>query len=447
MSWNVFKPAPHIPRLPDSEVKRLYPRFRWRIMESTFMGYAAFYLVRNNLSVVAPELMETLNYTKSDIGSLLAITAIAYGLGKFVMGAVSDRSNPRYFMALGLLLTAVCNFAFGWINTFSVHFILWALNGFFQAMGWPPCGRSQGHWFSERERGLMFSIWNTSHNLGGGIAGYVAAWATSYYGGWQYAFYVPGFLALIGSVYILLRLRDTPQSLGLPPIEEYNNDYPQGQEDCEERERELTMNELLFKYVLTNKYVWLLAFANFFTYIARYSMLDWGPMYLREMKGASLHSGGLAVLAIEFGGIPSTILMGWFSDLAGGRRGMLSVLCLIPVIGAFTIMLFTPATLISLDMIMLVIIGLFVYPIINFIVIIALDIIGKKAIGTAAGFIGLFGYLGKTAQAKGFGWILDYATPHWGEQMAWNLVILAIIVCTFCAAILLAFTWNLRPRS
>ena len=283
MSWNVFKPAPHIPRLPDDEVKRLYPRFRWRIMESTFMGYAAFYLVRNNLSVVAPELMETLNYSNSDIGSLLAVTAIAYGIGKFVMGAVSDRSNPRYFMAFGLLLTALCNFAFGWINTFSVHFILWALNGFFQAMGWPPCGRSQGHWFSERERGLMFSIWNTSHNLGGGVAGYVAAWATSYYGGWQYAFYVPGFLALIGSVYLLLRLRDTPQSVGLPPIEEYNDDYPQGREDCEERERELTMHELLFKYVLTNKFVWLLTFANFFTYIARNSMLDWGPMYLREM--------------------------------------------------------------------------------------------------------------------------------------------------------------------
>ena len=49
-----------------------------------------------------------------------------------------------------------------------------------------------GHWFSERERGLMFSIWNTSHNVGGGIAGMLAAWAVIHFGGWQYAFFIPG---------------------------------------------------------------------------------------------------------------------------------------------------------------------------------------------------------------------------------------------------------------
>ena len=32
---------------------------------------------------------------------MLAMTAIAYGVGKFLMGAWSDRSNPRYFMPAG----------------------------------------------------------------------------------------------------------------------------------------------------------------------------------------------------------------------------------------------------------------------------------------------------------------------------------------------------------
>ena len=35
----------------------------------------------------------------------------------------------------------------------------------------------------------------------------------------------------------------------------------------------------------------------------------------------------------------------------------------------------------------------------------ALDLTSKKAVGTAAGFIGMFGYLGRTTQALGFGWI------------------------------------------
>ncbi len=215
----MFAAAPHIKRLPAADINQLYPRYRRRIMESTFLGYAAFYLVRNNLSVVAKDIEGALHYDHSMIGSILALTAISYGLGKFLMGSLSDRSDPRKFMAVGLLLTACLNFAFGSVSSYGLHMLLWSANGFVQGMGWPPCGRSMGHWFSEKERGLTFSIWNTSHNLGGGIAGILAAWAALHFGGWQYAFYVPGAIAAIGSIYLFLRLRDTPQSVGLPPIE------------------------------------------------------------------------------------------------------------------------------------------------------------------------------------------------------------------------------------
>ena len=108
-----FRPAPHIPLLDNDAVQRMYPRFRWQILESTFIGYAVFYFVRNNLPVVSKEMGQALGYSKGQIGDLLAVTAITYGLGKFLMGAVSDRSNPRYFMPAGLLLTALCNFLFG----------------------------------------------------------------------------------------------------------------------------------------------------------------------------------------------------------------------------------------------------------------------------------------------------------------------------------------------
>ena len=442
---NPLAPAPHAKRLPDAEIKRRYPKFRWQVMESTFIGYAAFYLVRNNLSVVAKDMQGALHYSKTDIGSILAMCAITYGLGKFVLGAVSDRSNPRKFMALGLLLTGLCNFAFGGLHNLKMHLLLWGLNGFFQGMGWPPCGRSMGHWFSERERGLTFSIWNTAHNIGGGIAGVIAAWAVTQFAGWQYAFYVPGAIALVGAVYLWFRLVDTPQSVGLPPIEEFKNDYTAQTQSGDNPERELSTKELFVNNVLLNKYVWLLAVANFFAYVSRYSMLDWGPMYLREIKGASLADGGLAVMITEFGGIPSTIIMGWVSDKVGGRRGMIATLCMIPIIGAFVTMLFTPAGMLKLDMLLLGLVGFFIYPVINLIVILALDLTSKKAIGTAAGFIGLLGYLGRTAEAQAFGKMLDYFSPIYGKKGAWDLVIAGIVGCTLLAAILLAFTWKLRP--
>ena len=442
---NFFKPAPAIEPVPEAKVNKLYKKYRWSTLESTFIGYATFYLVRNNLSTVAKDIEGALHYDHNMIGSILAVSAISYGLGKFLMGSLSDRSNPKKFMAIGLALTAFCNFAFGGVADYNIHFFLWALNGFIQGMGWPPCGRSIGHWFSLKERGSIFAIWNVAHNIGGGIAGILAAYAASHFG-WQAAFYFPGTIALIGSVYLFLRLKDTPQSVGLPPIEKYKNDYP-ANSSIEEPEKELSTRELFVEYIFKNKYLWIFAIANFFVYIVRYSMLDWGPTYLREMKGATLTGGGIAILMIEFGGIPSTILMGWISDKFGGRRGMVSLLCMLPIFAAFFGIYINPPGRLWLDMTFLAIVGFFVYPPVMLLGVSGLDLTSKKAVGTAAGFIGLFGYMGRTVQAKGFGWIAEHYGQIYGKETSWNLVIFAILGCTLMSIILLAFTWRVRPKN
>lgn len=431
---DLFRPAAHVVRLSDDQVQKLYPVFRWRILEATFIGYASFYFVRNNLPVVSKEMGQALHYSKGQIGDLLALTAIAYGIGKFFLGTWSDRSNPRYFMPAGLLVTAFCNFAFGATSSYPLHLFLWTLNGLAQGMGWAPCGRSLGHWYSVRERGTVFAFWNLAVNVGGGLTGLIAAYSTAWFG-WRSAFYVPGVLAVLCAVYLVLRLRDTPQSVGLPPIEEYHNDYPaQGARDSE---KELSTRDLLVTYVLKNRYVWLFAVANFFVYLTRYSMLDWGPTYLKEVKHASLEQGGFSTAIYELGGMFSTVLMGWLSDRAGGRRGMISVVCMVPVFLAFTAILYTPPGMLWLDLTLFGIVGFFVYPPVMLLPVMGLDFSSKKAVGTTAGFIGLFGYLGRTAQGKGIGTL--------AERYGWNAALYGILISTFLGILLLSLTWKLKP--
>ena len=432
----LFRPAAHVSMLPPEQVRRLYPKFRWRILESTFIGYATFYFVRNNLPVVSKEMGQALHYSKGQIGDMLAMTAISYGIGKFVLGAWSDRSNPRYFMPAGLLLTAMCNFLFGAASTYSVQLTLWTLNGVAQGMGWAPCGRSLGHWYSVRERGTVFAFWNLSVNVGGGLTGLIAAYSTAWMG-WRSAFYVPGVLAVLCAVYLVARLRDTPQSVGLPPIEEYRNDYPaKGGRD---REAELGTRELVVNYILRNRYLWLFAAANFFVYLTRYSMLDWGPTYLKEVKHASLEQGGFSTAIYELGGMFSTVLMGWLSDKAGGRRGMISVICMVPVFLAFGGILYAPPGMLWLDLTLFGIIGFFIYPPVMLLPVMGLDFTSKKAIGTAAGFIGLFGYLGRTVQGKGIGTL--------AERYGWDAAFYGILASTLLGILLLSWTWNLKPRA
>jgi OPA family glycerol-3-phosphate transporter-like MFS transporter len=437
MSWSLrfLRPAPHIPPLPREQARRLYPKMRWQILESTFIGYATFYFVRNNLPVVSREMGLALHYSMEQIGNILAATAISYGVGKLFMGAWSDRSNPRYFMPLGLVLTAICNFAFGAVSSYHVQLALWALNGLAQSMGWAPCGRSLGHWYSVNERGTMFAFWNVAQNVGGGLTGLLVAYSTVLLG-WRSAFYVPGVLAILCAIYLLIRLRDTPQSVGLPPIEEWRNDYPAGAR--KHSEQELGTRDLLTNYIFKNRYLWLFAFANFFVYIARYAMLDWGPTYLKEVKHASLGQGGISTAALEFSAIFSTILMGWLSDKMGGRRGMISVLCMIPVLLSYLGIIYGPPGKLWISLSLFGVIGFFVYPTVLLLVVSALDFTSKKAVGTAAGFLGLFGYLGRTAEGEGIGFLVQ----HYGWAVALHAVVVAVVV----AIALLLFTWKLSPH-
>jgi OPA family glycerol-3-phosphate transporter-like MFS transporter len=430
-----FRPAPPTPRLLPAEVARLYPRYRWRVFESAFIAYATFYIVRNNFAPVSKEIGAALHYDKAMIGDILAGTAIAYGLGKLVMGYFADRSDARKYAAAGMLLTAALNFIFGATTHYWTHLFLWTLNGFAQGMGYGPCTRGLSHWYSVKERGAIFGVWNISHNIGGGIAGFLAAKCAEHWG-WASAFYVPGVIATLCAFYLFWRMRDTPQAEGLPPVEEYKNDYPP--DEREDHERELSMRELLFKYILPNKMLWVLSIANIFVYIARYAMVDWGPTYLKEVKGASLAEGGFSTLVIEFAGAAGMLTMGWLSDKLGGRRARVSVMAMIPLLVAFAAIRVTPKGMLWLDMTLFAMIGFFVYTPVMFSGVMSLDLTTKKAVGTAAGFVGFFGYVGRVIQGKGLGWIAQ----HYG----WDPALWAILGCTGIGIILLAFLWNVRPR-
>lgn len=431
-----FRPAPPKPLLPPAQVQELYPRYRWRVFESAFIAYATFYVVRNNFAPVSKEIGAALHYDKAMIGDILAGTAIAYGVGKFVMGYFADRTDARKYVATGMLLTAALNFLFGATANYTAHVLLWTLNGFVQGMGYGPCTRGLSHWFSTRERGTIFGLWNISHNVGGGVAGFLAAVCASHWG-WTSAFYVPGIIAVACAAYLFWRMRDTPQSLGLPSVEEYKQDLPPGQ--AHQPERELTARELLLRYILPNKMLWVLSVANIFVYIARYSMVDWGPTYLKEVKGASIELGGFSTLVIEFAGALGMLTMGWLSDKLGGKRGRVSVCAMLPLAAAFVGIILAPKGMLWLDMLLFGIIGFFVYTPVMFSGVMSLDLTTKKAVGTAAGFVGFFGYVGRVIQGKGLGWVAQ----HYG----WDPALWAVVGCTVIAIILLLFTWNVRPRN
>ena len=215
---SIFKPAPHKARLPAAEIDPTYRRLRWQIFLGIFFGYAAYYLVRKNFALAMPYLVEQ-GFSRGDLGFALSGISIAYGFSKFIMGSVSDRSNPRVFLPAGLILAAAVMLFMGFVpwatSSIAIMFVLLFLCGWFQGMGWPPCGRTMVHWWSQKERGGIVSVWNCAHNVGGGIPPLLFLLGMAWFNDWHAALYMPAFGAILVAIIAFALMRDTPQSCGL----------------------------------------------------------------------------------------------------------------------------------------------------------------------------------------------------------------------------------------
>lgn len=433
----IFSPAVHKDSIAASSVDAEYKKRRWQVFMGIFIGYAGYYLVRKNFSLIMPDLIAQ-GYTKAQLGFALSGVSIAYGLSKFLMGNISDRSNARNFLSIGLVLSALTMIFMGVVpfatSSITIMFILLLLNGWFQGMGWPPCGRVMVHWFSVKERGTRMSVWNVSHNVGGGLMGPIAIAAVALFGTWQSKFYFPGMIALLFAVVAYLLIRDTPQSCGLPPIEKYKNDYPANYST--EQEKELSAKQIFFNYVFNNRLLWYIAFANAFVYLVRYGILDWSPTYLAEVKEFSVKQSGWAYFAFEYAGIPGTLLCGWLSDkVFNGRRAPATIIYMFLVLIAVVVYWQSPAGNVLSINLALICIGFLIYGPIMLIGVQALDLVPKKAAGTAAGLTGFFGYVGGALFAN---IAIGYVVDHFSWDAGFWLIVLACIFSIF----LTALTWK-----
>jgi OPA family glycerol-3-phosphate transporter-like MFS transporter len=441
----VLKSASAAPAVPDAQVDRLYRHHRRQVFAGIFAGYAAYYLVRNNLALAIPDILRDYpQYSKAQLGTALTGLSIAYGTSKFLMGSVSDRSNPKYFLPLGLLLSAAIMFTSGMVKaiyaSLALVIVLQTLNGWVQGMGWPPCGKSMVHWWSTKERGLVVSVWNVAHNVGGALVATLALAGLTLFGGdWGAKFYFNAMVAAAIAVIVFFLMRDTPQSVGLPPVEQYKNDYRP--DYSEAHERNFTFKEIFLGHVLNNRYLWAIAVANAFVYFVRYGVVNWIPTYLETAKGFSFKQSSVAWSLYEWAAIPGTIACGWMSDkVFKGRRAPATILFMSLTLVAVIVYWLNMHGPLWIDYAALISIGFLIYGPIMIIGLHALDLVPKKAAGTAAGFTGFFGYVfGSAIAGTGVGWIAD----RWG----WNGVFIAMVACCVLTIAFSAMTLGHRAVS
>jgi sugar phosphate permease len=445
-------PAAH--RITDpGEVQAGYRNYQFKILVATMVGYAAFYFVRKNLSVAMPLMEKELGITKTSLGLFLTLHGIVYGVSKFANGFLGDRCNGRTFMVAGLFICGLINVAFAFFGQMAadatatmlgftavawVMGILWIFNGWFQGMGFPPCARLMTHWFPPKVLAMRMSIWNTSHSIGAaavvGLGG-LLVWMGF---GWKSIFYVPAVIAFITCIYLWMTLKDTPESLGLPPVEELDSAIIEPKSEkvdaatAENLEASLEAPVLpshsknyYMRKVFTNPYIWVIALANFFVYIVRYAIFDWSPTYFSQAKGFTVSKAAWITATFEIAGIAGMLAAGWITDNVFGGRGARTCLfymaaCTLAVLALWQLPLHSSLVASSI----MALAGFFIYGPQALVGIAVANLATRHAAATAVGLTGLFGYLSTVISGWGIGFIADKYGWHSGFQaICWFSVI------------------------
>ena len=470
------------------EQSKRFKYWQARTILATMIGYALFYFVRKNFSLAMPGLEADLGISKTSLGIFLTLNGLIYGFSRFVNGIFADRMNARWYMAVGLALCALANFAFGfgedvsyWItgehmgtqftNTMILFMgVMWVVNGLLQGTGFPPCARLLTHWIPPKQLATKMSVWNTSHSIGAGLVvilcGYlmghmgqnvsgdpaavsqiaanlgvdpsdpegmatVMNFAT-HYGAWRWCFWIPSGIAMAGALGLMLFLRDTPSSVGLPELEGTETKKVQSEKKSDEH------RAFLMKYVFKNPLIWILGFANFFVYIVRFSVLDWGPSLLSQSKGVSMEHAGWLVAMFEIAGILGMLFSGWATDKwLKGRAHRTCVFCMAgAALFVFIFWQLPPDAPIWLLFASLCAAGFCIYGPQALIGIAAANQATKRAAATANGLTGLFGYASTLVSGVGLG----YVAQHYG----WSWAYVGIIGIAVVGMLVFLLMWKAK---
>lgn len=409
--YRISKPSAE--KVPQDRVDQTYMSLRRKTFWGVTLAYSLYYVCRTCISLFKKPLIDEGVLTEGQLGLVGAAFLFVYAVGKFLNGFIADYCNIRRFMATGLFISSVVNLlmaALGFFHNmipsvviFLAFAILWGMNGMVQSMGSAPGVISLSRWFPLSKRGSYYSIFSTSPSIGKFVS-YLVLGAVGYFG-WQYGFIVASIAGVIGATLILIMVSDTPESKGLPSVQELSG------EQLTKTDKKPTKE--LQKMVLKHPGVWVIAFSSAFLYITKEAVDSWGVLFLQEARGLTQWQASQALgYSVAFS-IAGTLLAGWLSDkvFRGDRAkpALLSgILCTTALVlflfvgGGFALNIFYVSLFsFSMGVLYCVVAGLM-----------AVDIVPRKATGAALGVVGISSYVASGLQDITSGYMIQYNTAE-----------------------------------
>lgn len=410
--YRISKPSGET--VPENEIRPRYLSIRNRTFWGVTVAYSLYYVCRMSLSVVKQPLIDEGVLTAGQLGVIGSALLFVYAVGKFLNGFIADYCNIRRFMFTGLAVSAAINLLMGILGIvngymaipLSVIFILfavmWGLNGWMQSMGSPPGVISLSRWFPQSRRGTFYSIFSASPYLGEFISFILTGLIVGAFG-WQWGFVVAAAAGGAGALLILLTVSDTPESQGLPSIQQLSGEDVKPVDKMPTRE----LQKMIFKH----PGIWVIALSSAFIYITKYAIAGWGVLFLQKERAFSLEQATQIIAFSAVFGVLGTVLAGWLSDrvfrsdrirpaiLSGAVSFVALALFLFAGGGYVMNVLYVSVFSLSIGVLYCIVAGLM-----------AVDIVPRKATGAALGIVGISSYVAAGLQDITSGYLIQYNT-------------------------------------
>lgn len=415
----------------DSELRKK----QRNIFTALWLTYASYYLCRVNLSASVPAIMDATGFGEKELGQVGAVFLFVYSFGQLINGQLGDRFGARILAPLGMAGSAFVNFLFGFSGSLHKMMILWGVNGYFQSMGWGVMVKTLANWFPPRLRGTVSGLFGSSYKIGN-IAGWLLAGFIAELLDWRYAFWVPAGLVFLSALNSLLKIRNAPEQIGLPSVEEQAGTTSTGTNDDEHLGFGFTLRR-----TFGNPLVWVAGFATTSLSVVVYGLLFWTPTYINKVYGLKLSGAVSGSVILPASGISGLMFCGWLSDrLFGGRRApVVSLGALLVAIIIFVF--FVPSGRVGswpLALLLLGVVGFIAFGSHGLIVtVIAMEFGSRKAAASSAGFLNSFGYLGGCLSVGAVGYIVS--------ATGWNGAFLLWAGASALSAMLIGALWRFKP--
>ena len=410
--YRISKPSGET--VPENEIRPRYLSIRNRTFWGVTVAYSLYYVCRMSLSVVKQPLIDEGVLTAGQLGVIGSALLFVYAVGKFLNGFIADYCNIRRFMFTGLAVSAAINLLMGILGIvngytaiplsviFFLFAVLWGLNGWMQSMGSPPGVISLSRWFPQSRRGTFYSIFSASPYLGEFISFILTGLIVGAFG-WQWGFVVAAAAGGAGALLILLTVSDTPESQGLPSIQQLSGEDVKPVDKMPTRE--------LQKMIFRHPGIWVIALSSAFIYITKYAIAGWGVLFLQKERAFSLEQATQIIAFSAVFGVLGTVLAGWLSDrvfrsdrirpaILSGAVSFVALALFLYAGGGYVMnILYVSVFSLSIGVLYCIVAGLM-----------AVDIVPRKATGAALGIVGISSYVAAGLQDITSGYLIQYNT-------------------------------------